>query len=370
MTMNSPTVPRGQGAGAGRVIAVVSAVLLLIIGACVLISGVALMALFGTTGEISSAKHPVASPTAAVVTDIAAIRNTSDVADALGTPVATFAANGGNAGGLFIGVGPAAAVDRYLAGVEHDQLVDFELDPYQLNLARQAGTGTTPAAPVDQDFWVASASGSGDIDVRWQVSDGDYRMVLMNADGAAGIQSQLSVGLGLRGMFLLSLGLLIGGLVVIGLAVMLLVLTSPRRRSHGFAGGYVPPGGSGPRPAPVPPMGNGPPAGYAPQGGYPPPPGYAPPAGSPTDLTPPRGFAAPPSTPPGGYAPPAAHPAGSTPPGGYAPSAAPPPGSTPIGAYPPPIGNPPPAGHAPPPGDEPGGPVPPEPLPPVREPQA
>jgi hypothetical protein len=366
MTMNSPTVPR-QGAGAGRVIAVVSAVLLLIIGACVLISGVALMALFGTNGEISSAKHPVASPTAAVVTDIAAIRNTSDVADALGTPEATFAANGGNAAGLFIGVGPAAAVDRYLAGVEHDQVVDFDLDPYRLDLSRQPGTGTTPAAPVDQDFWVASASGTGDIDVRWQVRDGDYRMVLMNADGAAGIQSQLGVGLGLSGMFVLSLGLLIGGLVVIGLAVMLLVLTSPGRRSRGFAGGYVPPGGSGPRPAPLPPMGNGPPPGYAPQAGYPPPgypqsPGYPPSAGSLTDPTPPRGFPAPPSTPPGGYAP-----AGSTPPGGYAPAAAPPPGSTPIGAYPPPDGTPPPAGHAPPPGDEPAGP---EPLPPVREPQA
>lgn len=353
MTTNRPPVPRRQGAGAGRVLAVVSAVFLLIIGVTILLAGVTLMAVFGTDGEISSAKHPVASPTSAVVTDIAAIRNTSDVADVIGTPVSTFAADGGNASGLFIGIGPAADVDRYLSGVETDQVVDLDLDPYQLGLARQAGTGATAAPPVDQNFWVASTSGTGNIDVSWQVRDGDYRMVLMNADGTAGVQSQLSVGLGLAGMFWLALGLLIGGLVMVGLAVALLVVTSPRRRarSPGFAGGYVPPGGSGPRPAPVPPTGNGPPAGYGPQAGYAPPPGYAPPVGSPNDPTPPRGFAAPPPNPPGGYVSPAAPPAGSTPIGGYAP----------------PTGNPPPVDAPPTGGRPPGGQ---EPLPPVREPQA
>jgi len=230
MTTNNPSVaPRRQNAGAGRVLAIVAAVFLLLIGGCLAVSGAALMAVFGTDSEISTSRNPVATPTAAVVTDIAAIRDTSDVADALGTPVAKVAGDGGNSSGLFVGVGPAVEVDRYLAGVEIDQAVDFEVDPYSLSLSRRSGTETAADPPTAQDFWVASANSPTGVELSWPIQDGNFRMVLMNADGAAGVQSQLSVGLGLGSMFGVALGMLIGGVVLIGLAVALLVFTRPRR---------------------------------------------------------------------------------------------------------------------------------------------
>ena len=132
MTTNNPrtaVAPR-QGAGPGRVVAIVASVFLLLIGGCLVLGGGVLMAVFGKDGQVASEKNPVATPTAAVVTDVASIRDASDLADALGTPVVMLAADGGNASGLFLGIGPAAEVDSYLAGVAIDQAVDFTVDPY------------------------------------------------------------------------------------------------------------------------------------------------------------------------------------------------------------------------------------------------
>src|ERR1700741_336394 len=79
-TMNSPpaaAAPRRQGAGPGRVVAIVAAVFLMLIGVLLAVGGTVLMATFGTDGEINSARPPVATPTAAVVTDIASVRDAS-----------------------------------------------------------------------------------------------------------------------------------------------------------------------------------------------------------------------------------------------------------------------------------------------------
>jgi hypothetical protein len=298
--------PPIRPAGPGRVLAIVAAVFLLLIGLSLAVGGAAVMAVFGTDGEISSGRQPVVSPTAAVVTDIAAIRDTSEVADALGTPVARLAADGGNASGLFVGIGLAAEVDAYLSGVEIDQAVNFELDPYRLDLSRQEGTDTTAAAPADQDFWVASGTGA-DVDVSWAVADGDYRAVLMNADGAAGVDSRLGVGVGLGSIFGIGLGTLIGGVVLIAVAIALLVFTRPRRMPPAGPT-FAYPAGNGPPGATAGPAGYPPPAG-TPQTHYPRQAGNAAPAGYPpptpaAPYSPPRGNPAPAAYPPAGNAPP------------------------------------------------------------------
>jgi len=270
------------------VLAIVASVFLIFIGASLAFAGTVLMATFGTDGEVSTAQHPVTSPTAAVITDVAAIRATSDVADVLGTPVVNFAAEGGNASGLFLGIGRVADVDRYLAGVEIDQATDFELSPYRLTLARRDGAATAATPPAEQTFWVASASGTDGIDLSWAVQDGNYRTVLMNADGTPVVDSRLSVGVGLGGMFGLSLGLLIGGVVLILLAVALLVATRPRRFATAAPGPqYVPPGGIRPptQAAAPPPYDQAPPP--PPYDQAPPPPyGQAPPQQAPYGQAP------------------------------------------------------------------------------------
>lgn len=227
-TPTSGPAPHRTGSRPIRVLAVVAAVFQLIVGALLALGGTAIVAAFGTDGEIDTGMHPVNTPTAAVVTDVATVRSTTEVADVVGSPVAAFTADGGNSSGVFIGIGPATAVDRYLAGVAVDQAVDFDVDPYTLNLTRRAGTDTA-APPAEQDFWVASADGTGTARMTWPIQDGDYRLVVMNADGSPGVASQLSVGVELGGIFGLGLGLLIAGAVLIALAVVLLVVTRRRR---------------------------------------------------------------------------------------------------------------------------------------------
>src|SRR5215475_13044767 len=55
---------------------------------------------------------------------------------------------------LFVGIGPSASVDRYLAGVSHTVISDFWGDKVQA-----IGGGAPRSAPGAQGFWAASASG-------------------------------------------------------------------------------------------------------------------------------------------------------------------------------------------------------------------
>ena len=48
------------------------------------------------------------------------------------------------------------------------------------------GGADRPAAPQEQSFWVASTSGAGEQTLRWDVQDGDWRAVVMSADGGRG----------------------------------------------------------------------------------------------------------------------------------------------------------------------------------------
>jgi hypothetical protein len=215
--------------GPGRVAAVIGAVFLLVVGVALVVGGAVLLGLFGRDGTVTAGKHPVTTTSAAVIADAGPIRDTSNVAQVLGTPTAMLTANGGNASGLFVGIGPATAVDSYLAGVTVDVAADFDVDPYVLTLTRHSGASPTASPPAAQTFWVASGSGPT-VDLTWPVQDGDYRVVVMNADGAPVVNSQVSLGIGLSGMFGIALGMLIGGVVVILAAVALLVFTRPRRR--------------------------------------------------------------------------------------------------------------------------------------------
>ena len=50
---------------------------------------------------------------------------------------------------LFFGIGPASDVERYLDGVEHDIVVDVEVDPFEVEYRHVLGD-RTPEPPVSQ----------------------------------------------------------------------------------------------------------------------------------------------------------------------------------------------------------------------------
>jgi hypothetical protein len=223
----SATIPR-TGRTPARTATIVLAVVALVIGVLAAAGGGILLLVFGTDGQLSTSRYPVSTTTAAIVTDTDPVTNTSRAADVLGAPTLRLQVDGGSGGGLFVGIGPAADVDRYLQGVAIDQATDLELDPYRLSLTRRDGTATAPA-PAGQNFWVASATAHGVTDLTWTIRDGDYRVVLMNADAAPGINTQLGLGIGLPRMFGIAMTLFAGGLVLILAGVLALALGRPRR---------------------------------------------------------------------------------------------------------------------------------------------
>ena len=127
---------------------------------------------------------------------------------------------------LFLGIGPASAVDRYLSGVSHVVATDVSVTPFHLTLARQGGTATPPP-PGSQSFWVAKASGNHP--TLLTVTSGSYRVVAMNADAAAPVVFAGGLDLTIPHSFAIGIGLLIGGIVLIVIAIVLIVLGARAR---------------------------------------------------------------------------------------------------------------------------------------------
>lgn len=131
---------------------------------------------------------------------------------------------------LFIGIGAAADVSRYLNGVGHDEVTEIEFAPLKVISISRPGAG--PAGrPAGQTFWVASDTGTGPRTVSWDAAaQGDWIIVVMNADGSAGIDADLSTGATLSGVLPLAIGALIAGgvLLTIGVAVIILTITAQR----------------------------------------------------------------------------------------------------------------------------------------------
>jgi len=94
---------------------------------------------------------------------------------------------------VFVGIGPQAQVDAYLRGVGHEEVTDFEVEPWSVDTTRRPGVSRAER-PATRSFWSAAAQGGGTQVVRWPVQDGDWKVVLMNADGSTGLRAEVAVG--------------------------------------------------------------------------------------------------------------------------------------------------------------------------------
>jgi hypothetical protein len=115
-------------------------------------------------------------------------------------------------GPVFVGVAPAATVDAYLAGVAHDDLAEVRLAPLRATPVPAGGDGT-PARPADRPGWTVSATGPGERTVDVDVDAGGQKLVIMNADAAAGVEVTASLSLRAAVLRRLALGLLVAGVV-------------------------------------------------------------------------------------------------------------------------------------------------------------
>jgi hypothetical protein len=125
---------------------------------------------------------------------------------------------------LFVGIGPSADVDRYLAGVSHTLISDL-----WTNNVQAIGGGPPRSAPGTQDFWAASTTGAGRQVLRWDPANGSWTVVVMNAGGRPGISVRADLGATYPDLLGIAVGLLAAG-AVIGAGAALLITGAIRRR--------------------------------------------------------------------------------------------------------------------------------------------
>jgi hypothetical protein len=131
--------------------------------------------------------------------------------------------------GVFIGVGPTADVERYLATVDRERLIDITERGRAVQQHLAGGEPATP--PGQQAFWAASAAGPGEQQFVWRAAQGRWTAVVMNADGTRPVVADLSVAATAPALRWVWIGLSIGSGVALVIGVLLVALAVPRRVS-------------------------------------------------------------------------------------------------------------------------------------------
>jgi hypothetical protein len=130
---------------------------------------------------------------------------------------------------LFIGIGPTAQVSKYLAGVARDRVTSLDLDGGSVQYEHVDGTAM-PNAPSEQTFWTAKTSGTGSQTLEWTMREGDWAMVVMNADASAPVVADMRLGARFGIVNTLIGGLAGVGVVLLAIAATLFVLARSGRR--------------------------------------------------------------------------------------------------------------------------------------------
>jgi hypothetical protein len=128
---------------------------------------------------------------------------------------------------VFVGVARTRDVERYLGGVAHSTVSDVELDPFDATYTSHGGARRAKP-PARSRIWAASATGNGRQTVTWDVKDGDWSVVVMNADGSRGVAADVSVAAKSQLVLWASLGAVVVGLALGALAALLIWLGARR----------------------------------------------------------------------------------------------------------------------------------------------
>src|SRR3954451_19681609 len=93
----------------------------------------------------------------------------------------------------FVGIARTSDVNDYLHGTSHAIVDDIDSSPFASDYRTMEG-GSAPRSPISQRFWDASVHGAGTQTLTWDVKDGQWSVVVMNADGSAGVDAGISAG--------------------------------------------------------------------------------------------------------------------------------------------------------------------------------
>jgi hypothetical protein len=288
-----------------RVFLILFGVILLVVSAPLLIGGLAATIIgAGDDPKVDVRFGRVGSDGYAVVSDALEINWDFPLAERFDVNVGVRSASPET--GVFLGFAQASSVDAYLSGVPYTLVYDIGGNARRGDV--DVPGGRAPGPPVDQDFWLAQASGSDLQSIPVPGGHGSYRLVVMNVDGSRGVDATVYGSLTLPYLLPVGIGMLVVGMMLLVLALALLIWgirskpqPQPQPAPVGYASGpgahpgtpapHASPGlptGVGPYPGAGPDQSGGPPGG----GPYPGPGQYA---GAPSGQGEPAG---PPPAPP------------------------------------------------------------------------
>ena len=246
-TLNSPQTPRSTTASSpapgpapvrsGRGIAwLVSGALVLFMAIATLITGAVVSVADNSwrqDGYLTSDQIALTTQSHAISTERLDLEDIAplwpDIESLLGD--VRIQATGPAGSAIFVGIAPADRAAAYLDGVGHATLTELA-DP-ATTYAEHPG-GAPAARPADQDFWVAQSSGTGTQAVQWPLDDGAWAVVVMNADGSAGVDARVDLGATAPVQEWAGRVLLIGGAVLALFGIALILLGVYRRRSAAY----------------------------------------------------------------------------------------------------------------------------------------
>ena len=223
--------PARRGWTGGRIALVVVGTIAGLLALALLVGGCALIAVDQTQrdddGFLMSPTEDFSTPTYAIVSENADLGD-EGAERALDVFLGTVRIRSESDRPVFVGIGPAGDVTRYVGGVERDVVDDLDHDG-DPEYSRRSG-GEPTGRPGNETFWVASTAGAGERTLDWEPEDGDWRAVVMNEDASRGVSSELSIGAELDSILWIAIGLLIAGaLLATGSALAITAATRGRR---------------------------------------------------------------------------------------------------------------------------------------------
>jgi hypothetical protein len=175
-----------------------------------------------SAGYFTGSTHRIANGSYAVTHDGVKVHHLPEWADGGDLAKIRVAATSDTGRPLFVGIARERDADAYLANVSHANLDDYGVADSKQEYDLVRGTAT-PLRPASQNIWVASATGSDATALKWKVREGNWTVVLMNADASKGVAADVKLGVDVGYLGWLSAGLLVIGGVIAAGAVLLIV---------------------------------------------------------------------------------------------------------------------------------------------------
>jgi hypothetical protein len=180
----------------GRIVSLVTGSVLTLVAFGLAVPGVALLVADQTArdqdGFLMSPEQTLQTATYAITSgEPLKIDAPSDLAPAALLGDMKLSATATDNTAVFVGIGPSASVETYLAGVQHATLVEVNNGDA---VYRTTPGGAPSSRPQAEDFWTAQASGPGLQELTWTPRNGDWSVLVMNTDATRGIDVTATAG--------------------------------------------------------------------------------------------------------------------------------------------------------------------------------